>query len=118
MTQICGSWCANRYDQHPYVPQMARGYRRGRGRNLSIHCGILREGPFAYGRRSHVALAQGQSASLPVSGLPQRAAGVCGAAGAVSCWRDRWYRAGVGFIRCGCRDHAHGTIWTRHSRLM
>jgi len=25
--------------------------------------------------------------------------------------------AGTGFIRCGCRDHAHGTRWTRHPRL-
>jgi hypothetical protein len=35
--------------------------------------------------------------------------GVRGAAGPVSSCRGSWYRAGVGFIRCGCRDHAHTT---------
>jgi len=55
------------------------GYRRGRGgwgRNLSIHCGTLRAGPFAYGRRSHVAVAHGWPASLTVRGLA-RCAAVC-----------------------------------------
>ena len=29
--------------------------------------------------------------------------------GLLSHCRDPWYRAGVGFIRCGCRDHALGS---------
>jgi len=44
----------------------------------------------------------------PWTGLLCAPGGVRGAAGTVEYCRGCWYRAGVGFIRCGCRDHAYG----------